>query len=202
MGTAHRTVEAPRLSLMSASRPERQLEVVRPHEEDTSFASVYRAHVDFVRRSVRHLGARPSAVDDIVHDVFLVVHRRLRDRSGTGSMKSWLFGIARRVVMHHHRHGVRQQRREAAAPVPGPVQDPEHVVATREAARWVDRFLAQLDGDQRVVFVLADVEGMTAPEIAAATGAAVNTVYSRLRLAREKFERALRARKGKEGGPG
>jgi RNA polymerase sigma-70 factor (ECF subfamily) len=42
-----------------------------------------------------------------------------------------------------------------------------------------------------MVFVLADVEGMTGPEIADALGIAVNTVYSRLRLARRDFERAL-----------
>lgn len=80
--------------------------------------------------------------------------------------------------------------------MPTPVPDPERAVATLEAATWIDHFLSRLDDAQRVVFVLADIEGMTAPEIAAATGAPTNTVYSRLRLARAKFERALQAREG------
>lgn len=62
-----------------------------------------------------------------------------------------------------------------------------------EAARVLDRFLNSLDPDKRAVFVLAELEEMSAPEIGQALRAPVNTVYSRLRVARERFVAFLEA---------
>jgi RNA polymerase sigma-70 factor (ECF subfamily) len=152
---------------------------------------VYREHADFVLRVVCQLGVGPLHVEDVVHDVFLVVHRRLHEYDGR-SMRSWLYGITRRVVLHHHRGSARTQRREAEhAPLPVGVVDPEQRVVLARAAELVERFVASLDEDQRIVFVLADLEGTPVPEIAAALGVNVNTIYSRLRLARRRFEQAI-----------
>ena len=64
----------------------------------------------------------------------------------------------------------------------------------------VRSFLDELDEPQRIVFYLADIEGLTAPEIVAAVGVNLNTVYARLRLARKRFERAM-ARQTEPGNP-
>jgi len=157
-------------------------------------ADVYREHIDFVIRTTRHLGVPESSVEDVVHDIFLVVHRRLEDYDGRSTMRSWLYGIARRVVLHHKRGFSRARAREAQAPVPPPQLDAEETVARRQAAETVRNCLGMLDPEQRMVFVLADIEGMSAPEIAQALGVKLNTVYSRLRLGRKKFERALARR--------
>ena len=135
-----------------------------------------------------------AGVDDVLHDVFLVVHRRLDDYDGRSSMRSWLYGVARRVALHHRRSGVRRVRREHQAPTPAPQAQPDDFVARREAARWVEAFVATLAPEQRAVFVLCEVEGLPAPEVAAATGVKLNTVYSRLRLARRRFEHAVAQR--------
>jgi RNA polymerase sigma-70 factor (ECF subfamily) len=58
----------------------------------------------------------------------------------------------------------------------------------------LSEFFDELDESQRMVFYLADVEGLTAPEIAQALGVKLNTVYGRLRIARLRFERKLAAR--------
>jgi RNA polymerase sigma-70 factor (ECF subfamily) len=60
-----------------------------------------------------------------------------------------------------------------------------------EALRILDRLLSELDEDKREVFVLAEIEQMTAAEIAEIVEANVNTVSSRLRVARQEFEKAL-----------
>ncbi len=159
-----------------------------------SFAAVYREHAAFVRRSLRHMEVQPAGLDDVLHDVFLVVHRRLDDYDGRSSMRSWLYGVARRVALHHRRRGARRVRREHHAPVPAAQAQPDDVLARREAAQWVEDFVATLPPDQRAVFVLCEVEGLPAPEVAAATGAKLNTVYSRLRLARRRFESAVAQR--------
>jgi len=153
-------------------------------------ADVYRDHADFVYRIACQLGVAPTHVEDVVHDVFLVVHRRLHEYDGR-SMRSWLYGITRRVVLHHHRGMTRAERRTRLAPVPGPVPDPEEHTAQHEAAAIVESFVASLDEDQRMVFVLVELEGTPIPEIAEALGIGINTLYSRLRLARRRFERWL-----------
>lgn len=165
--------------------------------------SIYREHYDFVRRTLRYLGVPDTRVLDAVQDVFIVVLRRLEDFEGRSALKTWLFGIAMRVA-----HG---DRRRHGRPVPadlavfqsGPsITAPDDALARRQAADLLAGILLNLDEDQRAVFVLAEVEQMSAPEIAAALDVKINTVYSRLRLGRKKFERALARHQAKERGRG
>lgn len=162
----------------------------RPHGPE--FAAVFREHHDFVWRLLRHFGVPLAAVDDKVQDVFLVVYRRWADYDPASSMRSWLYGICRRVAADLRRGAARAERRLRAVPDPAPALDPDQAVAQAEAAAFVERFLDTLDHDKREVFMLAEIEYLTAPEIAEATGAKLNTVYSRLRAARALFDRAVR----------
>ena len=101
-------------------------------------------------------------------------------------------GIVRRIAYRYHRTA---KRKGGAAPLehepatadPGPLERIQDV----QAAAFVDRFSSQLEGRKREVFVLAELEEMTAPEIALALEIPLNTVYSRLRTARLAFEQAL-----------
>lgn len=161
---------------------------------------LYRDHADFVWRILRHLGVADASRDDVFHEVFLVVHRRLADYDGRASLRSWLFGIARNVALHHRRGAARHLRRLRVAPVPASVPCPEDFVARREAHALVERFLATLGDDARLAFVLADIEGLRVPEIAEQTGINLNTLYSRLRTVREQFARFVAAARG-AGGP-
>lgn len=172
-------------------RPLPRLHAVGAQRGQPDLATIYREHADFVIRTTRRLGVPEAQVEDVVHDVFLVVHRRLDDFDGRASMPSWLYGITRRVVMHHQRGYTRARAREAHAPIPNALPDAEVDLQRRRAAQAVKRCLAGLDHDQRTVFMLAEIEGLTAPEIARAHNINLNTVYSRLRLARRKFERLM-----------
>ncbi|MBC8074000.1 MAG: hypothetical protein IAG13_37115 [Deltaproteobacteria bacterium] len=82
--------------------------------------------------------------------------------------------------------------------MPHGVPDPEQRAELSRAIELVEGFVATLDDDQRTVFVLADLEGVPVPEIAAQLGVNLNTVYSRLRLARRRFERAIADAHAKE----
>jgi RNA polymerase sigma-70 factor (ECF subfamily) len=152
--------------------------------------ATYREHADFVYRVACQLGVDATHVEDVVHDVFLVVHRRISEYDGR-SMRSWLYGITRRVVLHHHRGRRRAHTRTQLAPVPDAAPDPEERTAVHEAVAIVESFVATLDDDQRTVFVLVELEGTPMPEIAEALGVNLNTLYSRLRLARRRFEQHL-----------
>lgn len=162
-----------------------------------SFEQVYDAQLDFVWRSARRLGVDDGAVDDVVQQVFLVVHRRLHEFEGRSSTKTWLFAILLNAVREHKRTLRRKSpHREGAATDPDTLVDPraannpERALERVEASRMIDELLESLEGDKRVVFVMAELEQMTPAEIAHATGLDAKAVYSRLRAARIDFERA------------
>jgi RNA polymerase sigma-70 factor (ECF subfamily) len=157
--------------------------------EVPSLEEVFRAHHAFVFRCVRRLGLSAGAAEDVTQDVFLVVRRRLPAYEERGSIRSWLYRIAQRVVSTHKRGESRSQRRLAQVEHAADESTVEDELARRQAAEAVGAFLDRLDENQRMVFVLADIEGMKAADIAEAVGVGVNTVYSRLRLARQKFNR-------------
>jgi RNA polymerase sigma-70 factor (ECF subfamily) len=135
---------------------------------------------------------REANLDDAVQEVFLVVHRRLGDLHAPEGVRSWLFAIAYNVARDHRRAA---QRRGPLEPLPESLTDqhpdPSQALSRREDLRLLDAALDTLDDPKRAVFVLAEIEQLTVPEIASALGVNVNTVYSRLRLARADFERAV-----------
>jgi RNA polymerase sigma-70 factor (ECF subfamily) len=152
---------------------------------------VYRRHFAFVWRSLLRLGIPRSAVEDVAQDVFLVVRRRLGDYDSTYSMPAWLFGILRRVASEYRRRTGRAQRRLDLLPPPGESAGPDLGVQVGEAAEVVRRFIAGLDEERRMIFVLSELEGLSGTEISEALGVNRNTVYTRLRKARIQFERAV-----------
>lgn len=167
------------------------------------FEQVYDQHVDLVWRALRRFGVLDSALEDATQDVFLVVHRRLGEFEGRSSVSTWLYGIAVGIARNHRR----TRRRRPEHSTEG-VEDemiahgtsPERGAEGSEALRVLDRILSELDADKREVFVLAELEELTAPEIAAALELNVNTVYTRLRAARAAFEQALTRFRAKEQG--
>ncbi|MFY0531779.1 RNA polymerase sigma factor [Nannocystis pusilla] len=155
-----------------------------------SFDALFREHFGFVYRNLRRLGVPPAAVEDAVQEVFLVVLRR--PDAPITSVRGWLYGIARRIAWRQRRSAGRQNRlAQALADEAPPALDGAVAVAEREAAALLERFLGRLDEDKRVVFLLAELEQMTAPEIARALEVKENTVYSRLRAARQEFDRTF-----------
>ncbi len=144
-----------------------------------------------------------AGIDDATQDVFLVVHRRLQDFDGRTPLRSWLIGIARKVAARHRDRARRRSQRLELLDDGTQLHDEgsvgPHSGAIRvEAAAFVESFLAGLPPKLRGVFQLCEVEGMSAPEVSDALGIPVNTVYSRLRLARERFEAGLVRRRHRE----
>jgi RNA polymerase sigma-70 factor (ECF subfamily) len=164
------------------------------------FATVFRDHHDFVWRTLRHFGVDDAALDDATQDVFVVVHRRLDDFDGRAPLRSWLIGICRRVALRYRERSARRGDRLAVAaedPAVAP-GDPEQAAEASEAVELVEDFLTALDPDKRAVFRLCEIEGMSAPEVADALGVNLNTVYSRLRLARRRFEDTVRRHRARQ----
>jgi len=163
-----------------------------------TFAELFDAYFVFVWRTARRLGISESCLDDVVQETFMVAYRRQEDFEGRSSVKTWLYGIAFNVVRAHRRElsvkypaALNADQRADPGLLADGADGPHESAAKREAALFVDRFLEDLNEDQRDVFVLAELEQLGAPEIATVVGAPLNTVYSRLRLARAEFRKAV-----------
>ncbi|MCC6747616.1 MAG: sigma-70 family RNA polymerase sigma factor [Deltaproteobacteria bacterium] len=161
--------------------------------EPASFAATYRAEVAQVWRCLRRLGVADADLEDKVHDVFVIAYRRWADYDAARPARPWLAGIALRVASDYRRAAPRRREctRELSEAV-DPRSLPDAAVAERQARELVLAALEALDEDRRAVFVLHELEGYSVPEIATIVSAPLNTLYSRLRLAREDFAAAVR----------
>jgi len=197
-----------RIAFANPADSSREARLAETAKVRPTFAQIYDETFAFVWRTVRRLGVDESAVDDVTQDVFVTVYRRLDDFEMRCSPKTWVFSIAMGIVQNYRRG---RRRKDAALPTATQGASPELVAdaggdpmehASRaEAGRILHRLLEQLGEEKAVVFVMAELEGMTVPEIADLVGANVNTVYSRLRTARKEFDQALsRLRAAESGG--
>lgn len=187
----------------SARLPGDQTQPLRATRESTEGATadpatLYRTHATFVWRMLRRLGVPQAHLEDAAHEVFVVVCRRRGDLRDPALARSWLYGIARRVALESNRRGRRESGhadpQSIAAPDPGPERDAQ----TQQAAQLARTLLGQVDERFRTVLVMAEMESMTGPEIAAALELKLNTVYSRLRVGREQFQAALARHRARE----
>ncbi len=194
-------------SAVAAHPPPPYLQEVAPRSrafEPVAFAALYDEHARFVFRACVRLGVADGDVDDAVQEVFLVLHRRLDDFAGRSSLRTWLYGIAVGVARNCRRARIRRRLDAfaddgAADCLPAPSERaPDAQLARGEAAERLLDVLAELDEASREVFVLAELEAMSAVEIAEALGLKVNTVYSRLRIARRGFEDAVRRARARD----
>jgi RNA polymerase sigma-70 factor, ECF subfamily len=170
--------------------------------ECPAFADVYRTYFAFVWRSTRAHGVGNASLDDVVQEIFLVVHKRLGDFEGRSSLRTWLSGIVLNVVRRHRRTTQRRSPHELAKEDPiqpddlrGHESDPFEALAQAEQARILQDILHDLDEPKRDVLVLAELEGLTVPEIASVLEINPNTARSRLALARQEFDKKASIRR-------
>lgn len=169
-----------------------------PRPTRHSLRRIYDEHHAFVRRNAIRLGIPHAHADDVVQEVFVTLVRRWASLGEARSMRALLFAIVRRVGANYRR--TLDRKPTSALPV-GSLRVVDADGFDRvDAAHTVARFLDDLDEPRREVFVLAELEGLSAPEIAEALGVNVNTVYTRLRAARQRFCRLVGAREEHHGG--
>ncbi|MFT3926063.1 MAG: sigma-70 family RNA polymerase sigma factor [Myxococcales bacterium] len=156
-------------------------------------AAIYDAHSDYVFRCLRSLGVAPSALEDAVQDVFVVVQQKLSEFDGACALRTWLYAIVIRIARKKRAALARSWSAsswDVGAESAG-AECTEHEAARQEGLALAQRALGALDAEKREVFVLLEIEQMSAPEVAQILGVPVNTVYSRLRLARLAFDREV-----------
>lgn len=169
--------------------------------EPPDAGALYAEHVHMVTRWAERLAGPAFDLEDIVHEVFCVAHRRLPHFRGDSSVATWLFGITDNVVRHLRRKerwrrfftGSAAANQEAAARVASSQPDPLRVAERNDDANTVYRLLDTLAERDRRILILFELEELDAEEVAALL--AIKPANARLRLhrARTRFLRAYQA---------
>jgi RNA polymerase sigma-70 factor, ECF subfamily len=163
-----------------------------------NFADIYQQHVGFVWRYAATHGIDAASLDDVVQEVFMVVHGRLASFEQRSSLKTWVAGIAVNVV-----RGFR--RRRTARRIGEPLAEGEEVAAPQATAaealelkqslELLDGVLARMTELQRESFVLCELEQFSQVEVAGMLGINENTLRTRLRGARQLVNELARAQR-------
>jgi RNA polymerase sigma-70 factor, ECF subfamily len=168
-----------------------------PNFRVPAFPEIYKTYFGFVWSCSRRLGVSDAEIDDVVQDIFIVIHGRIGTLQQPESLRSWIYGIVRRTASEYRR----AKRTSAASALALATQSelqypqlpsPQHLAEQSDQVKLLWSLLEGIDPPKREVFVLAELDEMTAPEIASAIELPVNTVYSRLRGARQELEEALK----------
>jgi RNA polymerase sigma-70 factor (ECF subfamily) len=181
--------------------PQSPVEERTPGRSLPAFREIYEAHAGYVWNTLRRLGVREGDLEDVVHEVFLAVYKRLGDYDPAKPLRPWLFGFSFRTASDYrsrarHRREVAEAEMEVADEAPAA---DEQVEAQRRRA-LVNAALEAIELGRRAVFIMHEIDGAPIPEVASALGIPLNTAYSRLRLAREEFGAAVRRLQAKKGG--
>ena len=165
-----------------------------------AFDVLYQDHLHYVWTTLRRLGVVSADLEDVAHEVFVTVHRRRADFDAMRPIKPWIFGISLRAASRYRR--TTSRRREVMGGELIETTDlsrrADGEVEKRDAQRVVFAALDRLSEPQRAVFVLHELEGKSVPEIAVELDLPLNTVYSRLRLARDRFSTTVARFQAKE----
>jgi RNA polymerase sigma-70 factor (ECF subfamily) len=163
--------------------------------ERTAIGEAYAAHHAAVRAFARRLVGDEMAAEDIVHDVFVRLPDAVARFRGESPLRGFLIGVAANRARHHIRAAMRRRRAmdRLAEREPGGVANPGELAMRRRLADRLTAALDELPLDQRVAFVLCEVEQRTAVEAAVILEVPDGTVRSRLFHARKRLRELLAA---------
>src|SRR6188768_3171705 len=146
---------------------ERPAEAASQTAAAPSLAEIFEQHTPFLWRALINLGVPAAEAPDQCQEIMITVHRRLASFDGA-SLRGWLYGICVRVA-----------------------SDLAESLDRERSARQLMTALEALDEPKRAAFVLFEIEELTLAEVSEAVGAPLQTVYSRIKAAREQMQRAF-----------
>lgn len=157
------------------------------------FQAIYQRWFYDVSRWVRAMGGPDADREDLVQDVFLVVHRRLPAFDGH-NVPGWLYQITRRRVRDFRRlwwvkHLFGSVPLSENLATTG--ASPADALETEEKRATLERLLGKLNESERVALVLFEIDGHSGQEIAEIQGVPLNTVWARVHQARKKLKASL-----------
>ena len=162
---------------------------LRPH---LRLSALVRENFDYVWRLLRRLGLSPADADDAAQQVFMVLSKKF-DEVALGKERAFLYGTAVKIAWRSRRTLERRREELSSSLESGEtwLPDPEALYEQRQARETLDDILGAMSLEMRTVFVLFEFEGTSLTEIASILEIPRGTAASRLRRAREEFERRV-----------
>jgi RNA polymerase sigma-70 factor (ECF subfamily) len=163
--------------------------------EAAAFRELFRNHRGDVARLVHRMLGHTADLEDVIQEVFLQVHKSIRDFRGQARFSTWLYRVTVNVVLMHRR-AARSRPMFVEQPESQVPSDraplPDEQVARLARIRAFNRLLDRLSEKKRTVFVLHELEGLAPVDIAKIVEAPVLTVRTRLFYARRELAEMLR----------
>ena len=159
--------------------------------------AVYDAHASFVWGTLQRLGVPATDAEDLLQEVFLVVHRRLPEYDPTrGELRGWLWGICVRTVQGWRKRAHRRRERVMEPPerLAESGERPDVIAQSSSTRGALESLLDELDEERRVVLVMFEIEGRSCAEIADELAIPTGTVHSRLHGARRMLRELVTLR--------
>jgi RNA polymerase sigma-70 factor (ECF subfamily) len=168
-----------------------------PSRDDNCF-DAFEREFDYVFETVRRLGARASEVEDLVQDVFVVLHRHWPNLDTSRPLRPYLFGVAFRIVCAHRRRRAREE------PVPTiTIEDdtasPEDVLQSKEETDLLLAALKHVPLQRRAVVIMHDLDGVPMVEVARELSIGRFGANARLRKGRRELKASVRRLLGVRG---
>ena len=161
-----------------------------------AFERLYKRHKGplfrYLLRQIRH----NESVEEIYQDVWVQLIRHRKNYRPNAKFKTYLFHIAHNKLIDYYRSKNRGIPLSYTSPDPDrqfddPKEGPMHSVARRQMVEQILSALDNLPEAQREAWLLKEEGGLTASEIADATGVSVEAAKSRLRYAVGKLRQEL-----------
>ena len=157
--------------------------------ESSALGELYDRYHESLRRFLARATSDAPDVDDLVHASFLAAAKSAAQYDGRDSCRPWLIGIAVQYLRRRRQTVARFLKALSSLYGAGTTSfDPRPVLHARGE---VERALRRLSEPKRLTFLMAEVEGLSCPEIAASLGIPVGTVWTRLHAARRELRLAL-----------
>lgn len=163
---------------------------------------LYREHGSEMSRWVKRLWGRHDA-EDVLHEVLLVVQRRLPEFRGESALKTWLYGVTARVVIDRRRKE-RWRRLLFRRALPelqlerSGVETPLHGAEREQAARIVYAILEQLSERDRTLLIMFELEALPIEQISQVLALSESNAWVSLHRARARFRKIYARRYGRE----
>lgn len=154
------------------------------------YERVVEQNLNAVWRVARRCGVHASHLDDVIQEVFLIVSRKLPGIAPQAE-RAFVAAVTTRVAANWRRSQARRPEVPMGWLEHVPVADSHGYgpIERRQGLELLQQSLELMTDAQREVFILAELEQLTALEIAAQLGVNEATVVSRLRRSRETFRR-------------
>jgi len=165
---------------------------LRSLPDGTEFAALYEEHSKAVYYLALRFLCDPQKAEDVTHDVFLKVYRKLGEFRGESSIRTWLY----RITINHcqnlkqswaSRNLVTTADDTVWNTTAAPAESPLRVLETKELGERIQKALDELTEEYRLLLLLVADEELSYEEVAALTEQTADAVRGKLHRARKAF---------------